>query len=102
MTKTDLAELKAYYATFEQISYPHTAIISLIENYERALGVIKYYGDENSYYLVKDQATGSEVRRSIELEDTESFGFQADPYSKNILQVIGGKRARDFLRSVGE
>lgn len=30
-------------------------------------------------------------------EDRESFGYQKDPYSKNILQITGGKIAREAL-----
>lgn len=65
---------------------------------EKAEAVISFYGDENSWYLQKDPVTGSEIRRSIEFFDTESFGFQDTPESRNILKVFGGKRAREYFK----
>lgn len=65
---------------------------------EKAEAVISFYGDENSWYLQKDPVTGSEIRRSIAFFDTESFGFQDTPESRNILKVFGGKRAREYFK----
>lgn len=69
---------------------------------EKAEAVISFYGDENSWYLHKDPETGAEVRRSIEFFDTETFGFQDTPESRNILKVFGGKRAREYFKEKGE
>lgn len=64
---------------------------------EEALG---FYADEKNWYLEIDPTTHSEFRKTIDLKDTDHFGYQASPESKNILQVIAGKTARDYFDSV--
>lgn len=63
---------------------------------------LEFYAGEDAWYLQKDINTGSEIRRIAILDDTESFGYQHDEYSKNILQVFAGKRARQALKQAGE
>lgn len=62
---------------------------------------LEFYANENSWYLHKDFKTGCEVRRSIELKDTESFGY-IDDQGNNILKVNAGKIARQALKKIEE
>jgi hypothetical protein len=79
------------------VSHRDIAFQKLRDENEKFRKVIEYYADEKNYYLQKDPVTLTEVRRSIELSDTESWGYQYSPESPNILQVSGGKRAREVL-----
>ena len=63
---------------------------------------LEYYADEKNWYLHKNFETGAEVRRSIQLDDTESFGYQESSESKNILKVIAGKHAKAALTEIRE
>lgn len=74
----------------EQLASQKQAVQGLVE-------ALEFYANDNNWYLYKDLVTGAEVRRSIQLDDTESFGFQASPESPNILQVFAGKRAKAAL-----
>lgn len=60
---------------------------------------VGYYANKYSWYLHKDNL--SEVRRSIEYDDTESFGVLTET-GENFLEVLGGKRARECLAKLGE
>lgn len=77
-------------------------VLRLLDTIERYEAALKFYATEENWYLHKDPVTGSEVRRSIVYEDTESYSFQKDPYSPNILQVFAGKTAREALRADAE
>ncbi len=64
---------------------------------QQLVDALEYYANDKNWYLHKDAVTGAEVRRSIELGDTESFGYQESPEAKNILQVFAGKHAKEAL-----
>lgn len=83
-------------------------IIALIDELEKAKAqladanaVAEFYAKESSWYLHKDHITGAEVRRSIELFDTESE-VRLDEKGNNILMVKAGKRARQYLEKYKE
>lgn len=61
---------------------------------------LEFYANKNNYVEEIFPETGAEVKRKLNASDTETYGFQKDPYSKNILQVIGGKRARQALAQI--
>lgn len=74
------------------------AVLGLIARIEKLEAALQFYADEANWYLQKDVVTGSEVRRSIILDDTESYSFQESPASPNILCVTAGKIAREALK----
>lgn len=97
MTKTEIAELKAYVdsKTTITMSMDVEQLLLLIEQHEKALAVIEYYSELTNWYDPR------------EIDGSDQNGIWRD--SENILihsiqkyKTIGGKRARDFLRSVGD
>lgn len=76
-------------------------ILSLLDKIDAAREALEYYSSEKAWYLHKDPITKSEIRRSIEYDDTESFGKLLDN-GDNILNVLGGKRARQALERMGK
>ncbi|MGL4335389.1 MAG: hypothetical protein ACRCST_00740 [Turicibacter sp.] len=64
---------------------------------EELVEALEFYANDENWLFYKNPETGSEIRRSICLEDTESFGFQSSPHDKNILQVFSGKHAKQAL-----
>ena len=78
---------------YKELEKERDALQAKIKEAEAAL---EFYADRHSWYLHKDPVTGAEVRRSIEYFDTES-GSRLDERGTNILEVTGGKRAREAL-----
>lgn len=84
---------KDFQAGFESAQAEYQKIIDPL------VDALEFYANPNSWYLHKDKETGAEVRRSIVYDDTESFGFQSSPESKNILQVFAGKTAKEAIEN---
>lgn len=90
----------------EQLEYSlqsQEQCFKLIDNLEKKLQLaeeaLMFYADKYSWYLHKDKL--SEVRRSIELSDTESFGVLLEN-GDNFLEVLAGKRAREYFTKIKE
>lgn len=99
----EIAELSEYITACRNKRYEMAREIEkLKEILAKSQEALEFYANENSWYLHKDPVTKSEIRRSIVHEDTESFGYQKDPFSDNILQVFAGKTAREALAEIKE
>lgn len=87
---------------FVSAANPETviALLDRIEKLEAQLKeaneVAEFYGDEKNWMTTRKDEL-HEARMTI-AQDAESFGYQRDEYSPNIVQLIGGKMARELLR----
>jgi len=62
---------------------------------EKLRDALRFYADANNWMVTtKDEL--HEARRTI-IGDVESYGYQRDEWSLNILQIIAGKTAREAL-----
>lgn len=82
-----------------RIEHGNKEIEKLQKENSRLKECVEFYANKYSWYLHKDKLC--EVRRSIEYDDTESFGVLTET-GENFLEVLGGKRARECLAKLEE
>ena len=66
-----------------------------IARIERLQTALRFYADENNWMVTRKDEL-HEARRTI-IGDVDSYGYQHDERSPNILQIIAGKTAREAL-----
>ncbi len=72
------------------------AVLGLIARIEKLEAALRFYADHNNWMVTRKDDL-HEAKRTI-VGDVDSYGYQRDEYSPNILQIIGGKTAREALK----
>lgn len=71
------------------------AIIELLDRLERYEKALRFYADEKSWRVTREDELHQAIMTIV--GDVDSYGYQRDEWSPNILQIIAGKAAREAL-----
>lgn len=95
----DLKELRAK-AEARKMLFDSITVIALLDRLEKAETALKLYADQKNW-MINRKDDLHETKRTI-IGDVETFGYQRDEYSSNILQIIAGKTAREYFKEVAD